>query len=69
MQQYMDDENLIPKEQNGCCSGAKGYKYQLVISKAILQEFKRRKKILSVAWIDYNQSDNYQKAFDRVPHS
>jgi hypothetical protein len=21
MQKYMDDENLMPKEQNGCCSG------------------------------------------------
>jgi hypothetical protein len=34
-----------------------------MISKAILQECKRRKKSLIMAWIDY------QKAFDRVPHS
>jgi hypothetical protein len=59
----MNDENLIPKEQKGCCSGTKGCKDQLLISKAMLQEFKRRKKNLNMAWIDY------QKTCDRVPHS
>jgi hypothetical protein len=59
----MDSENLIPKEQKEYRSGTKGCKDQLLISKTILQECKRRKKILSMAWIDY------QKAFDRVPHS
>ena len=63
MQKYMDDENLVPKEQKGCYRGSKGCKDQLLISKAILQECKRRKKNLSMAWIDY------QKAFDRVPNS
>ena len=62
MQKYMDDENLISKEQKGCYRGSKGCKDQLLISKAILQECERRKKNLSMAWIDY------QKAFDRVPH-
>jgi hypothetical protein len=62
-QQYIDDENLIRKEQKGCRSGTKGCKDQLLISRAILQEYKRRKNILSIAWIDY------QKAFDMVPHS
>ena len=32
----MDDENLIPKGQKGCCSGSKVCKDQLLISKAIL---------------------------------
>jgi hypothetical protein len=59
----MADENLIPKEQKGCYRGSKGCKDQLLISKAILQECKRKKKNLSMAWIDY------QKVFDMVPHS
>jgi len=63
MQKYMDEENLMPKEQKGCCSGSKGCKDQLLISKAILQECKRRKKKLCMAWIDY------KKALNRVPHS
>jgi hypothetical protein len=63
MQKYIEDENLIPKEQKGCCSGSKGCKDQLLISKAILQECKGRKKNLCMAWIDC------QKAFDRVPHN
>ena len=62
MQKYLDDENLMPKEQKGCCSESKGCKDQLLISKAILQECKRREKNLCMAWIDY------QKAFDRDPH-
>jgi len=35
----------MPKEQKGCCSGSKGCKDRLLISKAILQERKRKKKI------------------------
>ena len=59
----MDDENLMPKEQKWCYSGSKGCKNQLLISEAILQECKCRKKNLCMAWIDY------QKAFDMVSHS
>jgi hypothetical protein len=59
----VDYENLMPKDQKGCFSGSKGCKGRLLISKAILQECKSRKKNLCLAWIDY------QKAFDRVPHS
>jgi len=39
-------KNLLPKEQKGCCSGSKECKDQLLISKAIIQECKRRKKIV-----------------------
>jgi hypothetical protein len=63
MQSYINDQNLMPKEQKRCCRGLKGCKDQLLISKAISQECKRRKKNLCMAWIDY------QKAFDRVLHS
>jgi hypothetical protein len=44
MQKYMDDENLMTKEQKGCRRGSKGCKDQLLISKAILQECKCKKK-------------------------
>jgi hypothetical protein len=36
MQKYMDNENLLPKEQKGCSRGTNGCKDQLLISKAIL---------------------------------
>jgi len=45
MEKYIVDENLMPKEQKGCCSGSKGCKDQLLIPKIILQECKCRKKI------------------------
>jgi hypothetical protein len=35
MQEYVDVENLIPKEQKGGCSGTKGCKDHLLLSKAI----------------------------------
>jgi hypothetical protein len=54
---------LIPKEQKVCCRGSKGFKDQLLISKQYYKNVNAGKKILSMAWIDY------QKAFDRVPHS
>jgi len=63
MQKYMEDENLMPKDQKGCCRRSKGCKDQLLISKAILQECKCKKKNLCMAWIVY------QKAFDRVAYS
>ena len=44
IQKYMDDENLIPKEQKGCYRESKECKDQLLFSKAILQESKRSKK-------------------------
>jgi hypothetical protein len=59
----VEDKNFMSKEQKGCHRITKGCKDQLLISKAIPQESKHRKKILFMAWIDY------QKAFERVPHS
>ena len=44
MQKYVDDENLIPKEQKGCYRVSKGCQDQPLISKAILQACKRKKK-------------------------
>jgi len=63
MQKYVDNENLLPKEQKGRMQQRnKRCKDQMLISKVILRECKSRKS-LSMAWIDY------QKAFDRVPQS
>jgi len=52
MQKYMDNKNLLPKEQKGCSSGTNRCKDQLPISKLILRECKsRKKKSLNMAWI------------------
>jgi len=53
----------MPKEQKVCFTASEGCKDQLLISKAILQECKSRKKNVYVAWMDH------QKPSDRVPHS
>ena len=44
MQTHMDDENLLPKEQKGSCRGTKGGKDHLLLSKASVQDCKRKKK-------------------------
>jgi len=46
---YIDDRNLMPTEQKGCCRGSKGHKVKLLISTAILQEYKSRDKMVCMA--------------------
>ena len=53
----------MSKERKGCSGGLKGYKDQLLTSKAMLQESKSRKNNVCMAWIDY------QRAFDSVSES
>jgi hypothetical protein len=60
---HLVEQSLLLTEQKGCHPGSKCYKDQLVISKAIYEDFRRRNNNLSLAWIDY------QKAFDSIPHS
>jgi len=59
----LEEQSLLPPEQKGCHPGSKGYKDQLMTSKAIYEDCRRRNKNLIIAWIDY------QKSFDSVPHS
>jgi hypothetical protein len=60
---HLEEHNLLPAEQKGCHSGSKGCKDQLLISKAILEDCKKRRNNLNMAWI------GYQKAFDSVQQS
>jgi hypothetical protein len=60
---HLEEQNLLPAEKKGCHPGSKGCTDQLMLSKAIYEDCRRRKKNLSIAWVDY------QKAFDSVPHS
>ena len=58
----LEENDLLPEEQKGCRGNSRGTKYQLLISKAVMENC-RRKDELSMVWIDY------QKAYDMVPHS
>ena len=60
---HLEGQSLLPAEQKGCYPGSKGCKDQLIISKTIYEDCRRRNKNLSITWFDY------QKAFDSVPHS
>ena len=57
---HLEEQSLLPAEQKGCHPGSKDCKDQLMISKVIYQDCRRRNRNLSIAWIDY------QKAFDSV---
>lgn len=60
---YLKANNIMAWEQNGCKRKGRGSKELLVIDNLITTQAKKRLKIISMAWIDY------QKAFDSVPHS
>ena len=50
------NNNVLPDEQKGCRKKSKGKKDQLLIDKVVLCEAKRKKRCLSVAWIDYKKT-------------
>ena len=60
---HLEEQSLLPAEHKGSHPGSKGCKDQLMISKAIYEDCRRRNKNLRIVWIDY------RKAFDSVPHS
>jgi hypothetical protein len=63
MYAHLENNNLLPVEQKGCCKLSRGTKDQLLIDKLLLTNCKRRKTGMSVSWIDY------KKAYDSVAHS
>ena len=60
---HLKKEAIMTPEQRGGKKDCYGCRDQLMITNAILENCKKRKKNLSTAWIDY------KKAFDSVPHS
>ena len=59
---HVTDNNILPYEQKGCMRNARGCKEQLLLDKNIMEIVKRRKRNISIMWIDY------KKAYDSVPH-
>ena len=60
---FMENNHLLPEEQQGCRRKSKGMKDQLLSDKTILIDCRKRKTNLAMAWIDY------RKAYDLIPHS
>jgi len=52
---HLEEQSLLPAEQKGCHPRSKSCKDQLMISKTIYEECRRRYKNLSIAWIDYRK--------------
>lgn len=60
---YANDKNPMNRKKKRCFRGPKECKEQIPISKAILQEYKSKRRIEIMAWMDY------EEAFYVVPHS
>jgi len=46
---HVEEQRLLPAEQKGCHPGSKGCKDQLMISKAIYEDYRRRNKNLTLS--------------------
>ena len=60
---HITKNDILPEEQRGCARNSYGCKHQLLLNKKIIEDCKKKKKNLSMAWIDY------RKAYDSVPRS
>ena len=60
---HLEKNRLLPEEQKGSRRKCQGTKDQLAIDRCILQNCRKRKTKLSMAWVDY------KKAYVMVPHS
>ncbi|XP_030754463.1 uncharacterized protein LOC115881195 [Sitophilus oryzae] len=60
---HLEIQEILPYEQKGCRRNAQGCRDQVLLSNIIAEDCKRRKKNLSIAWVDY------KKAYDSIPHS
>jgi hypothetical protein len=49
---HLEEQSLLPAEQKGRHPGSKGCKDQLMISKAIYEDRRKKKNNLSIACID-----------------
>ena len=61
--EHVTTNNILPLEQKGIRRKERGCKDHLILDKIITEDAKRKKRNLSVMWIDY------QKAYDSIPHS
>ena len=62
LQDHLQRHDLVPPEQRAFWGGRRGAHDCLLLDQAVVQWHKRRRKDLSVAWIDY------RKAYDLVDH-
>ena len=60
---HVCDNDILPFEQKGIRRKSRGCKDHLLLDKFICEEAKRKKRNLSMMWIDY------KKAYDSVPHT
>ena len=60
---HVTDNGILPVEQKGVRRKARGCKDHLLLDKIITEDAKRKKKNVSMMWVDY------KKAYDSIPHS
>ena len=53
---YLNQQNVLPGEQNCCWQRTIGTKDQLLIDKAVVRNCRRRKTKLKMAWVDLRKA-------------
>jgi hypothetical protein len=61
--EHLTAQNVLTVEQNGCRSGSRGTKEQLLVDMVVTSQAYHEQRNISIGWIDY------KKAFDSVPHA
>ena len=56
---FMENEKLLPEEQNDFQRKSRGKKGQIVVGKTILKDCRKSRTNLAMAWIDYRNTYNF----------
>lgn len=59
---HISQFGILPVDQRGCVPGSLGCKEQLLLNQMVVETARRRKRNLSMCWIDF------KKAYDSVSH-
>ena len=55
MDESLGERGVLTEEQKGCKEGARGTNDLIFVDKMVLKEAKRRRKNLTMCWIDYRK--------------
>ena len=61
---YLEVENLLPNDPNGCKRKSRGTKDQLLVDKKVLNDCRKRHTNIAMVWIDYKKANDFVPIWD-----